>query len=56
MALNNSRAERNELMYKPVNGMVDVALDVKSYVKSIFGTSSLQFKKVSGLEFTKYKN
>jgi DNA repair exonuclease SbcCD ATPase subunit len=56
MALNNTRALRNELMYKPGIGMVDVASDVKSYIKSIFGPTSLQFKKVSALEFTKYKN
>lgn len=56
VALNNARAARNDLMYKPVTGMVDIALDVKSYLKSVFGPTSLQFKKVSRLEFTKYKN
>ncbi|HEX2967504.1 MAG TPA: hypothetical protein VHO46_00250 [Bacteroidales bacterium] len=56
MALNNARASRNEIMYSPVKGMVDVALDVKSYLKSVFGPTSLQYKKVAGLDFTKYKN
>lgn len=53
MKLNNARAHRNELMYKPVSGMVDVALDVKSYIKSVFGPSSLQYKKIAGLDFIK---
>lgn len=53
MALNNARAVRNDLMYKPVTGMVDIALDVKSYIKSVFGPSSLQYKRIAGLEFTK---
>jgi hypothetical protein len=56
MTLNNARVARNDLMYKPVTGMVDIALDVKSYLKSIFGATSLQYKKVASLEFTKYKN
>jgi hypothetical protein len=56
MALNNARAVRNELMYTPGTGLVDIAYDVKSYVKAIFGPTSLQFKKVSALEFTKYKS
>lgn len=53
--LNNARAERNDLMYKPVTGMVDIALDVKSYLKSVYGPTSLQYKKVAGLDFTRYK-
>lgn len=56
VALNNARAARNDLMYKPVMGMVDLALDIKSYLKSVFGPSSLQYKKVGRLDFTKYKN
>ena len=34
-------------------GMVDTALDVKTYVKSVFGASSPQYKQVSALKFTK---
>jgi hypothetical protein len=51
MALNNARALRNELMYKPGTGLIDVASDVKAYLKSIFGPTSLQYKKVAALEF-----
>lgn len=56
MAVNNARAVRNELMYKTGTGLADVAADVKSYIKSVFGPTSLQYKKVASLEFTKFKN
>jgi hypothetical protein len=51
--LNNARIARNDIMYKPNKGMVDVALDVKTYIKSIFGGSSPQYKKISKIKFTK---
>ena len=51
--LNNARIARNDILYKPNTGMVDVALDVKTYIKSVFGASSPQYKKISGLKFTK---
>jgi hypothetical protein len=51
--LNNARIVRNEVMYKPNTGMVDVALDVKTYIKSLFGATSPQYKKISGIRFTK---
>lgn len=51
--LNNARIARNDIMYKPNTGMVDVALDVKTYIKSIFGASSPQYKKISKIKFTK---
>jgi hypothetical protein len=31
--------------------MVDLAMDLKSYIKGAFGTSSPQYKKIAGLEF-----
>jgi hypothetical protein len=53
VTLNNARIARNDTLYKPNTGMVDVALDVKTYIKSIFGPSSPQFKKISGIKFSK---
>jgi hypothetical protein len=50
-ALNNMRMSRNELLYKTGTGMVDVALSVKTYVKSLFGATSAQYKQLSGLTF-----
>ena len=51
--LNNARIARNDTLYKKDTGMVDVALDVKTYIKSVFGATSPQYKKISGIKFTK---
>ena len=52
--LNNARISRNDTMYKDNIGLVDVATDVKTYIKSVFGATSPQYKTVSSLKFTKY--
>ena len=51
--LSNARIARNEILYKDNTGLYDTAIDVKTYVKSVFGASSPQYKQVSGLKFTK---
>lgn len=53
--LRKARAARNELMYKPVTGMVDIAIDAKMYIKSVFGAKSPQYKQVSKLKFVKIR-
>jgi hypothetical protein len=53
--ISNARIDRNETLYHPENGLVETALDVKKYVKSIFGASSPQFAQIKSLTFTKYK-
>ena len=52
--LSNARIARNTTMYKDDIGLVDVANDVKIYIKSVFGATSPQYKQVSSLKFTKY--
>ncbi|MEK7719873.1 MAG: hypothetical protein AAB347_09730 [Bacteroidota bacterium] len=54
--LNNARIARNDTMYKDDTGLVDVASDVKIYLRSVFGATSPQFKQVTGLKFIKYTN
>ena len=54
--LNNARISRNDTMYKENIGLVDVATDVKTYIKSVFGATSPQYKTVSILKFTNYSN
>jgi len=54
--LNNARIARNDVMYKDNIGLVDVAVDVKTYIKSVYGAASPQYKIVSSLKFTKYNN
>ena len=51
--LNNARIARNDIMYKENIGLVDIALDIKTYIKSVYGATSPQFKQISGLKFSK---
>lgn len=52
-AASNARINRDKLLYGEITGMVDTALAVKQYVKSLFGATSPQYKQVSKLKFTK---
>jgi hypothetical protein len=54
-ALSNARIARDRVLYAEGTGMVDIALDVKQYVKSVFGATSPQYKQVSGLKFNRSK-
>jgi hypothetical protein len=54
--LNNARIARNDIMYKDNTGLVDIATDVKTYIKSVYGATSPQYKTVSSLKFIKYNN
>ena len=49
--LSNARIKRNEILYKPLTGLVDIAADSKMYIKSVFGASSPEYKQVSKLAF-----
>ena len=51
--LNNARISRNDILYKTNTGLVDTALDVKTYIKSVYGATSPQYKKISKIKFTK---
>jgi hypothetical protein len=51
----NARITRNNILYATNSGLVDTALEVKKYVKSVFGATSPQYKQVSKLEFKRPK-
>jgi len=53
--LTNARIARNDVLYKAGTGVVDTSVDVKTYVKSVFGATSPQYKTISGLKFTSNK-
>jgi phage terminase small subunit len=53
--VSNARIQRDQLMYDDNDGLVQIALDVKSYVKSIYGTSSPKYKQISSLSFKRYR-
>ena len=49
--VSNARLSRDQSMYNSTNGLVQVAKEIKMYVKSVFGASSPQYSQISGLEF-----
>ena len=49
------RGVRKSVQNTPLTGLVDIANDVKSYIKSVFGVNSTQYKLVSKLRFVKFK-
>lgn len=53
--LSNARITRNDIQDRPLTGLVDIALDTKTYIKSVFGATSPQYKQVSKLAFVKRK-
>lgn len=53
--VSNSRIDRNKTLYNAGTGLVDIATEVKKYIKSVFGSSSQEFAQVKGLEFKKIK-
>ena len=42
-------------VYKPVTGVVDLSYTAKEYVRSVVGTNSPVFKRISKIKFTKKK-
>lgn len=52
-SISNSRITRNETLYSNTTGLVETALEVKKYIKSIFGATSPQYAQVKSIEFTK---
>lgn len=54
--LSNARISRNEILYKPLTGLVDTASDFKVYIKSVFGATSPQYKQISKLKFVDKKD
>ncbi len=49
----NARISRDNVLYAGNTGLVDIASDVKKYVKAIFGATSPQYKQISRIKFTK---
>jgi len=47
----NARIKRDKVLYHPETGLIRIAGDVKKYVKSVFGASSAQYKKIAHIRF-----
>ena len=53
--VSNTRVARDLSLYNTTNGLCATAKEVKMYVKSVYGATSLQYKQISGLEFKSRK-
>lgn len=53
--VSNARINRDAILYTEKTGLVDVALEVRAYVKSVFGASSDQYLQVKSLAFKNIK-
>ncbi len=53
--ISNSRISRDTTLYGTDTGLLDIATEVKKYVKSVYGATSPQFAQVKGIVFTKKK-
>jgi hypothetical protein len=53
--LTSARIARNEILYTKNTGVVDITVDVKNYIKSLFGATSPQYRQVSRLTFSSVK-
>ena len=51
--ISNSRISRDTTLYGTDTGLLDIASEVKKYVKSVYGATSPQFAQVKGIVFTK---
>jgi hypothetical protein len=49
--LNRARIFRDTVLYSQNTGLVDISVDVKSYVKSVYGATSPQYKQLAALNF-----
>ena len=54
-SISNSRIARNNTLYADSTGLVEIATEVKKYIKSVYGASSPEFAQVKGIEFKKAK-
>ena len=54
--LDNTRRNREKVLYQPVTGLVQMSNDSKSYIKSVFGANSPEYKQISKLKFRIYNS
>jgi hypothetical protein len=54
-AWGNSRICRDNRLYADTKGLVDIVLDVKACVKSVYSSTSPQYEQISGIEFKRAK-
>jgi polyribonucleotide nucleotidyltransferase len=50
--ISNARISRNKLLYDENTGLYNTSLEIKKYIKSVFGATSPEYKQISGIKFT----
>jgi hypothetical protein len=53
--ISNSRLARNVVLYNTEGGLVELASEVKKYVKSVYGAAAPEFKQINGIKFKTFK-
>jgi hypothetical protein len=53
--ISTSRIARDKALYDETSGLVDIATEVKKYIKSVYGATSQEFAQVKGIEFKKVR-
>lgn len=51
--MEQTRIARDHMLYDAETGLVDIALQVKAYVISVFGVTAPETKTVTGIKFTR---
>lgn len=51
--ISNARIARNQTLYSSTTALVETALEVKKYIKAVFGATSPQYAQVKGIKFSK---
>lgn len=54
-SISNSRISRDKTLYDETTGLIDIATEVKKYIKSVYGATSPEYAQVKGIEFKKVK-
>lgn len=54
VSLDLARAKRQQVLYGDKTGLVDIAMDVKTYIKIAFGVNSAEYNKVRGISFKRF--
>ena len=52
-AISNSRISRDKTLYDINTGLVEIAREVKKYIKSVYGATSPEYDQVKGIQFRK---
>jgi hypothetical protein len=50
-ALNTARAERDKVLYTNADSLYNIFRGMKLYVKGVYGNSSAEYKRISGIEY-----